>query len=558
MQVTIRTDGTVNFGSDLIDFINLGEDRFDPRPVTSFRLRLLGARARLPALVDIGTYPVDAAVVTLGRTEFQVPFFSNFRGLDAEPRVDIELRFYVPVVVSRFNPRGTPNGGIRFDDILGPREVGVELGSDRRSIVVTVIPDRADIGAAARLQRSPRDAHRRRFSVTRVAGAPANEMVNALPAPSSATPARFRVEALHTPLAELLGAASRAMNLEFSLESTGRTGTTSGAATSGVVTETDGAARGVEDTDITMLLPAATPQEFLNALANGYGLSVTPRTDAAGGGFSLGRGEASVVERVPLRHLSPESARLLLPDFLLPLLRADRESNALLVTAPPQLVARIKRDLARLDQPRPQVRVETVAWEFSSTADANFVLRAARVTARGSQSIETDTGAVSIRLERGQRESFAATVEALAARGRARLRAAPFVVVASGEPGTLFLGQTRFVTVVQNSFGGAEARALRLQIGYSLSVTPRVGAGGDITLELNPRFSTVDAIESGTGLPTLGIREANATIRLRPGDAVMLGGLDSDLDFDTRRILGSRRRSRTRTALLLLVTARRV
>jgi type II secretory pathway component GspD/PulD (secretin) len=124
------------------------------------------------------------------------------------------------------------------------------------------------------------------------------------------------------------------------------------------------------------------------------------------------------------------------------------------------------------------------------------------------------------------------------------LRARPFVVVASGETGTLFLGQSRFVTVLQQRRGRQIAQALRLPVGASLTVTPIVGAGDDILLDLNPRVSTVDEVEQGTGLPTLGIREIESVLRLRPGESALIAGLDADLDFDTRRPLSRARANR--------------
>ncbi len=81
----------------------------------------------------------------------------------------------------------------------------------------------------------------------------------------------------------------------------------------------------------------------------------------------------------------------------------------------------------------------------------------------------------------------------------------------------------------------------------------------------------MDAVEENTGLPTLGIRETSATVRVRPGDAVLVAGLDTDLQFDTRRrisplaripllgpLFGARRENRSRTALIVLVTAQKV
>ena len=100
------------------------------------------------------------------------------------------------------------------------------------------------------------------------------------------------------------------------------------------------------------------------------------------------------------------------------------------------------------------------------------------------------------------------------------------------------------------------AQALRLPVGASLTVTPVVGAADDILLDLVPRLSTVDDVEAGTGLPTLGIREITSVLRLRPGESALIAGLDADLDFDTRRPL-SRARSASQTSFALLVSARK-
>src|SRR4028118_1883760 len=73
VRIVIRTDGTLRFGGDLSEWINF--ENFSPKPTTSFRLRLAGARAKLPAFVNIGTYPVEAAVITPGRVDITSPYF---------------------------------------------------------------------------------------------------------------------------------------------------------------------------------------------------------------------------------------------------------------------------------------------------------------------------------------------------------------------------------------------------------------------------------------------------------------------------------------------------
>jgi hypothetical protein len=446
---------------------------------------------------------------------------------------------------------------------LGPREASVELGPDRRSIVITVISDRVDGGKAARIRRSPPEAQKHRLSVTPASSAPVVEPAVAVPTPPLLTPFvglgslpgeqgkapaapallpppgglrvdGLRVDALHAPLGQLLDELSAA-------------------------TGTPLIPRGEETaaTDVSLLLPDATLAEVLRTLSVAYGLIVTPRSADTGSGYEIARGGVTgVTERLPLRNLSPEQARLLFPDFLLPALQADPESNALIVSGSPELVERLRRDLEKLDAPRPQVRVEVQVIEFATADEARVALQVTQSAGGQTQSGDSRTGTLSITIADAEKKRFSARVEALASRGRARVRARPFVVVASGAPGTLFLGQTRYITVVQNRRGRQTATALSLPIGYSLSVTPTIGAAGDVMLELNPRVSTVDAVEQQTGLPTLGIREVSTVMRLLPGETILVAGLDSDLDFDTKRPL-SRDKSASKTALVLLVTARK-
>jgi hypothetical protein len=524
VRVTIRTDGTLRFGGDLSEWINF--EPFALKPTTSFRVRLVGARAKLPAFVNIGTYPVEAAVITPGRVDMVNPYFGDNVSSQTEPRVDVELRFFVPVRVQRFAL--DDNEQITFSRVLNALETSVELGQDRSSIIITVVPDRTDFNAIERLRRSPQEAHNHRLAITPV-GNPAST--------------QFRVDVLHTPLPQLLDAAAQAMNLRFIDE-----------------TRSDGA-------DVSLFLPSATPEEFLRALGT-YDLVISPGPDART--FSIGRGTSLPQQRITLRNLAPERARLLLPDFLLPVLRTDQENSSLLISASPAVVQRVRSDLARLDLPRPQVRVEATAWEFASPEEMRSAILTAYTGSRDFGAFDTATGAFSVQIGPNEARAFRLRIEALVARGQVRLAAKPSVVVASGETGTLFLGQTRFVQVLQQSGGVTEPRALRLQIGYTLTVTPRAGAAEDITLNLSPRISTVDEVEVGSGLPTLGIREASSVVRVRPDDAVIVGGLDADLAFEARgrslpsripllgRLFRSRRSSRSQTATLLLVTARKV
>ena len=522
VQITIRTDGAVRFGVNRDELP--GNYAGSKTPVSAFRVRLYNARARVPAFTDIGAYPVDSAVVTLGTDDFQ-----NSTDYDGRrPRVDITLRFFVPVLVRAF-------GNDTYRTLyLNPRDVSIARGADGSSVVITAASDRTDARHIGGIHRSPPESQVHRLSLR--------------PLPGGAGEPRMQISALHTPLAALLQAVGAAQDLPLVVSA------------------------GAGDTDVSLVLPDATLADLLAALRVGYGLVAVPRALDEGGGLTFGRGEsADVTTALHLRSLAPEQARLLLPDFLLPSVRVDAANNSLVVSSTPEVADKIRRDLALLDLPRPQVRVEVTAWELASAADALYALSLTRTLGRESESVGTDAGQISVLSQTGQTRQFRAAMSALATRSRARLTARPFLVVASGALGTFFLGQTRYVTVLQqNNFGQQVPSALAIQIGYSLSVRPTIGSVGDITLDLDPRISTVDAIENGTGLPTVGIREVKSVIRVRAGDTVVLGGLDSDLVGRTdqgpglfarvpllRDLFRSHRRNQARTSLILLVTVQR-
>lgn len=515
VQVRIETDGTARFGGALEDFIDFSAG-FRQKSTLSLRLRLPNARSKVPAYVPLNAYPIDGAFVSQGRETFEHPFFGAGGAGDSEVNVQIELRFAAPVLVQRFDP--DPNGGINFDDILGPLGAGIELSNDRRAIIVTLITDRSDALATERLNRSPLANRRSTLVISKRKGG------------------RFRLETLHTPLKSVLDSVSQITAAEF-------------------VTRPE-----IAELDVSLNLPDTDTAGLLAALQRGYGLGLRQENGAT----ILGRGGEFFESRtIILKNLSPDAARLLFPDFLLPFLRADREANALIISQTGPLADKIVADLERLDTARAQFEVSVQEWELSDAREITQNFGLTRSIGDDSQTIDFGTGTSSVRVSTGQTDRLSARLNLLSERGRARLVANPRVTALSGERGTLFLGQTRYVQVVQNRFGGQSAQALALQVGTTLGVTPRGdGQGGSILLDIAPRVSTVDSIEAGTGLPTLGIREASATVRVDNGDTLILAGLDSEIDSKTRRttfkLVPSKRESGEQRALLVLVTARRV
>ncbi len=514
--VRIQTDGTVRFGGDFRDFVDV-DNGFNPRPTQSVRLRLVQTRSKLPAYVALDAYPIDGAAISLGRSEFSNPYFADGGWEQPQPLVDVELRFAAPVIIRKFTVQ--PNRSTWFGDYLGPREASIELSNDRRAIVVTIIPDRADLQASQHLDRSPLAGRKHRLSVVGLdAGA-------------------FRVEALHSPLRQVLGGIAEATGTRFV------------------------AREEVADLSVSLFLSRTTPAQFLEALARSANIGAREEDGAT----VLGQGDEFFAARsLPLFNLSPDAARLLFPDFLLPFLQPDRGNNALIATQTPLVLDKIAAQLRRLDTPRAQFEVSAQFWESTTTRDNNFGLTLLRSLGGDRQSLDTATGDTFVRIEGGQTAQLGAQLQLLQSQGRARLMGNPRVSVLSGARGTLFSGQIRYVQVVQNSGNGQSAKALPVSIGTQLQVSPRGSnvLNDPIRLDIAPRLSTVDDIEVGTGLPTIGLRELSGTLVVGEGDSVAFAGLESDIDFATRsRTLGfvpAGRGNREARSLLVIVSARRL
>ena len=516
VQVRIETDGLPRFGTDLKDFIY--DEYFGPKPTQSFHVRIVGAISRLPTYVPIDAYPIDGAVISPGRTEFERPFFSNGAYDQPEPRVDIEFRFATPVVAQQFAVN-IGDDGIRFGQYADPLEFQLKPSPDGRAIVFTIFPDRSDLNGATRLNRSPVAARASQLDV------------------SANADGTLRILSVHTPLRDLLEKASAHSGVPF-------------------------VARGdVAALDVSLFLPATSLAQLLDTLQTSYNLGGRIED----GALVLGRGdEFQEARSLPLFNLAPDAARLLFPDFLLAALRPDRRGNALVATGSPAILQRIAADLKRLDVPRAQFEITAQIWELNAQRDVNSALQLTRSIGRDSQTLDFGAGTASIRVESGQTDQLLANLQLLSSRGRGRLRAAPRVTVLAGENGSIFLGQTRYVLVLQQRGSEQVSQALPLQIGTKLNVTARgsLNSNDPIALTVSPSVSTVDALESGTSLPTVGIREVTSTLLVDPDQSVVIAGLESAVESEVRgKALGvfpARRSSGEQQQLLVLVKARRI
>ncbi len=130
----------------------------------------------------------------------------------------------------------------------------------------------------------------------------------------------------------------------------------------------------------------------------------------------------------------------------------------------------------------------------------------------------------------------------------ARTLAAPTLRAAEGKKTELKIGTevpipvTTFTATQAGTSTFAPATSFQYRtVGVTLSMTPKVSASGEISLELTAEFSSRGQDQNvGTGqnplnVPTFSTKNVNGTLRLRDGETTLLGGLLSSREADSIR-----------------------
>lgn len=132
--------------------------------------------------------------------------------------------------------------------------------------------------------------------------------------------------------------------------------------------------------------------------------------------------------------------------------------------------------------------------------------------------------------------SIPATLSAkfLQTEGTARILASPKLRAAEGKKTTLKIGSevpipvTTFTAAQTGGATFAPATSFQYKnVGVNLQITPRIAAGGEITLEMMAEFSApgADSEIAGQKLPSFLTRNVDGVLRLRDGETTLLGGL---------------------------------
>ncbi|MDX9767964.1 MAG: type II secretion system protein GspD, partial [Ectothiorhodospiraceae bacterium] len=159
----------------------------------------------------------------------------------------------------------------------------------------------------------------------------------------------------------------------------------------------------------------------------------------------------------------------------------------------------------------------------------------------------------------------------LAKRSQLNVISSPSVLVLDNHMAQIQVGDQQPVEAgTTTTDGGTTTKSIQYKdTGVLMSVTPRVNAGGLITMEIAQEVTDVGSIDSATGQRAFLKRNITSTIAVQSGEMVVLGGLIRDNTSEGKtgipvlhdlpvvgNLFGGTNKASNRTELIVLLTPR--
>jgi type II secretory pathway component GspD/PulD (secretin) len=203
---------------------------------------------------------------------------------------------------------------------------------------------------------------------------------------------------------------------------------------------------------------------------------------------------------------------------------ADDRSNSVVVTGNAELLATARALVSSVDQPGQQVMFEVRVTDVKPIDDSTNVGIQFGGTGFGAGAIAQFPFALT-------KSTIAvnAQINALVQNGHAQILATPRIATLNNREATLLVGETYPIVTVNQQTGFPSVS--NINVGVQLRVTPTIGDDGIITAEIHPEYSEI--IGFNASFPIIANRKVDATLRVRDGETIVLGGLFEDTSSET-------------------------
>ncbi len=288
-------------------------------------------------------------------------------------------------------------------------------------------------------------------------------------------------------------------------------------------------------------------QGCLRELVAGQGLFVHEKSKrfyliTSGDSASPGFMEAASSKRLYLKYVTAKHLRASLPRSLHQYVTSGERPNEVLIYAVPEIIKRVMEIVAKLDIPRRQVVLEVLVVDLWEDAGEEFGLDWGFThhddsinSLKGLGIFEGVANFTTVAAEKLSKLEF--TLKALISEKKASIRSRPRVATLNGEKASIDISLDEYFAIATDLYGTTGRLRTELEViksGVLLEITPQIGDNGDITVHVHTVVSDVASRRSNTlgnssgadgDLPVIRRREANTRVRVKEGDAVVIGGL---------------------------------
>ena len=511
VRVHLRADGLVRPRGEWRRYWHETDDGWEPLPTRRFGFRLLNARSKVGSFVNIGKYPIS-------HLELTVP-------PEAEQGVGLEVTAvtYRPGELRR---AGMP-GLWEWMPVFGDRvQVDMMWDDNQRGMTIRGLSDRSPHATKAEevVAEEPEDSE---IEVTERNGG-------------------VKLSCLNAPWRQIFYRVGEAAGTD-------------------VVVSGDVQGYG------SVRLPFLPVGRLLRVLCDAWGLALSRQPEGyvvrSGVPTSAASYDLIPTQRLAVRHLEATEALGALPNFLERYVYVDAQNNDLVTTAPPALLGKIRRDLARIDRPAAQIELEASLVQARRDVDWRADLGLTLLDGELRSASESASGDLVVGIAEGWPEDFQVRLRALQEAGAVSARSAPKVMVKSGEEAQVFVGERQFYIGLAG-WRRQEVVLRSTDVGVRLRTSPWTGDGHHIAVPLHVEANTIVGTDE-SGAPLLSVSRVRCALRVVSGETIFVGGMTLAESTRTRRrvpILGqlplvgaafsSSTTSRRQSELGLFLTAR--
>ncbi|HVX83358.1 MAG TPA: type II secretion system secretin GspD [Phycisphaerae bacterium] len=228
---------------------------------------------------------------------------------------------------------------------------------------------------------------------------------------------------------------------------------------------------------------------------------------------------------------------------------ADPDTNSLIVTTAAALADEVRKIIADLDRPVPQVMIKVLVAEVTHDNSDDIGVEYSAINTRltaGSLTLGTTVGQnFGVANQTGGlvvgvvENNVNATLRALATAGKLDVLSRPYILASDNQLASMIVGQeVPIVTSTRFDQNNNPINTIQYQnLGIILTVTPHINPEGLVIMDVSPEISQISdqqiPISSQTFAPVFNIRAAQTRVAIPNGKTIVIGGLMQDQKTQT-------------------------